>query len=129
MARRSVLICLIGLGLLSVSGLALAQQDADRLSGYWKKIGESVYMKIVNTNGVYEAEMVRNDWSPELVGSSIFSDATQVGNRSNRWEGVAGADPSGSAKMRITPSGELTIRLRPGGRSKWEQSEHVEKRR
>jgi len=65
-------LCLLVLGLASGLNVALAQQGDDPLNGYWKQVGESVYIVITLSEGGYEAEVMRNDWAPGLVGTKIF---------------------------------------------------------
>ena len=109
----------------------LAQESGDLLSGYWKQEADSVYIKVVNSNGVYEAEMIRNDWAPALVGTMYFENAVAVEGRNNRWVGVSsikGSDDPARATLRVNRSGVLSTRLRPGGRARWLRSEPIEKR-
>jgi len=121
--------CFIILGLMGGLEAAIAQESDDRLGGYWKKKGASVYIKVVNNEGVYEAEIVRNDWFPGLVGTRFFHNV--VPGKKNRWVGevdIPDSEKTGKATLRIKASGELASRLRPGGSAIWLRSEPVEKR-
>jgi len=113
------------------SSLVAAQQDGDSLTGYWKQKGESFYIKVDESEGGMNAEVVRNDWSPGLVGTSFFSKVVPVDGKKDRWVGEAPnpkSSKSGKATMRINREGYLSVRLRPGGRSMWVRSEAIEKR-
>ncbi len=116
--------------LLVPSAFAVAQQG-ESIEGYWKQQGESFYIKIVNADGRMNAEIVRNDWAPGLVGTTLFSNAVAVDGKKGRWAGEAPNPKSsraGKATLRMYRSGELSVRLKPGGRSMWKRSEAVEKR-
>ena len=116
--------------LLVPSAYAVAQQD-ESIVGYWKQQGESFYIKIDNADGRMNAEIVRNDWSPGLVGTILFSNVVAVDGKKGRWTGEApnpNSSRTGKATLRMNRDGELSIRLRPGGRSIWKRSEAVEKR-
>jgi len=116
--------------LLAPSAYAVAQQD-ESIEGYWKQKGESFYIKIDNADGRMNAEIVRNDWSPGLVGTTFFSNIVAVDGKKGRWAGEApnpNSSRAGKATLRMSRDGELSVRLRPGGRSIWKRSEAVEKR-
>ena len=121
--------CFTVLCILAFSAGVQAQDTDDKLSGYWKHEKESIYIKVVNNDGIYEAEMVRNDWSPHLVGTRTFQNAVQ--SKSNRWTGEAeilDSDEMAKVSLRLSGNRQLTIRLRPGGRTVWERSEPIQKR-
>lgn len=111
---------------------SIAQESADSLTGYWKQKSDSVYIQVVMSDGAYEAEMVRNDWAPGLVGSKYFYNVVAVEDKKNRWAGeskIEGSSRSGKATLRLRRSGELTSKHKPGGKAVWVRSEPVEKRR
>jgi len=117
--------------LLSVPAALAVAQEEESIEGYWKQQGESFYIKIDNADGRMNAEVVRNDWSPGLVGTTYFSNVVAVQGKKGRWVGEApnpNSARAGKATLRVNRSGELSVRLRPGGRSKWKRSEAVEKR-
>ncbi|MBL4672849.1 MAG: hypothetical protein JKX81_11375 [Arenicella sp.] len=124
-------LCLLVLGLASGLNVALAQQGDDPLNGYWKQVGESVYIVITLSEGGYEAEVMRNDWAPGLVGTKIFENVLSVSNKKPRWAGdtfTVGSNESGKATLSLDRSGELRTRLKPGGRAKWKRTDPIEKR-
>ncbi|MFQ3246719.1 MAG: hypothetical protein ACI9SP_003373 [Arenicella sp.] len=98
---------LLVLGLASGLGVALAQQGDDPLNGYWKQVGESIYIEITLSESGYQAEVMRNDWSPVLVGTKIFENVLSVSKKRARWAGDAfseGSDAPGSATLSIDRS-------------------------
>ncbi len=112
------------------TAFAVAQQE-ESIEGYWKQQGESVYIKVDNKDGRMNAEVVRSDWAPGLVGTILFSDVVAVEGRKDRWAGETpnpNSSRAGKATLRVYRSGALSIRLKPGGRSMWTRSEAVEKR-
>jgi len=125
--------CLFLFGALGgLNAAAQENESADAISGYWKQEGASVYILVVNSDGVYEAEMIRNDWSPGLVGGKFFQNVVPSGKKGNRWVGdslVVGSDRAGKMTLRLRNSGKLSTRSRPGGRAVWQRSEPVEKRK
>lgn len=131
MARIWSNLCLIVFSLAGVSSTVLAQQSTDPLSGYWRQKEASVYLLVVNSGGRYEAEMIRNDWSPGLVGTKYFHNVVAVRGKSNSWAGatpISGSSQLGTATLNINRSGELRSRRKPGGRATWVRSEPIEKR-
>ena len=126
LSRYFALLCLI-----ACLKPALAQESGDLLSGYWKQEADSVYIKVVNSNGVYEAEMIRNDWAPALVGTMYLQNVVPVEGRDNRWIGessIKDSDDVARATLRVNRSGVLSTRLRPGGRARWLRTDPIEKR-
>lgn len=116
--------------LLVPSAFAVAQQG-DSIEGYWKQQGESFYIKIENADGRMNAEIVRNDWSPGLVGTTFFSNVVAVQGKKGRWTGETpnpNSSRAGKATLKMSSNGDLSVRLKPGGRSMWKRSEAVEKR-
>lgn len=110
---------------------ALAQQGDDPLIGYWKQVGESVYIEITLSGNGYEAQVMRNDWTPALVGTKIFGSVVSVSNKKPRWAGEAftlGSNEPGKANLSLDRSGQLRTRLKPGGRATWKRTDPVEKR-
>ena len=127
--RISKAICLIGLLVVFSLGSHGYAQD-DLLSGYWKQDGKSVYIKVINLDGVYHAEVIRDDWSPGLVGSTYFNNVTNSGKQ-GRWSGdapVFGEDRVLKATLKITRDDELSVKIRRGSKLLWLRSEEVEKR-
>lgn len=117
--------------LLVPSTFASAQQQSESIQGYWKQKGESFYIKIDNADGEMSAEVIRNDWAPGLVGTTFFSNILPVQGRKGRWAGEApnpNSSRAGKATIRMTRDGEMSVRLRPGGRSVWRRTDAVEKR-
>ena len=116
---------------LALSGAgSLAHAQKGLLDGYWKQKGKSVYIKVVNLDGVYHAEVVRDDWSPGLVGSMYFSNVETTG-KPGRWAGeapVVGTDRIAKATLKLTRDDELSVRIRRGTKLLWVRSEPVEKR-
>lgn len=130
MVTKWLSLCLIVVALSSGLNVALAQQSDDPLNGYWKQVGESVYIQITRSDDGYQAEVIRNDWAPGLVGSKLFKNVVSVSNKKPRWAGdtiINGSEISGEATVRINRSGELSTRLKPGGRATWERSQPVKK--
>jgi len=130
MIRMVLRACLFLVGL--TGGLnAVAQDGSYSLSGYWKQERASVYIHVVDVDGIYEAEMIRNDWSPGLVGTKIFQNVVVSEKRTNRWSGEsvdAASGRIGKASLRINRDGKLRSRLRPGGNAVWVRSGAIEKR-
>jgi hypothetical protein len=123
--------CLLVLGLACGLNVALAQQGDDPLNGYWKQVGESIYIEITLSENGYEAEVMRNDWAPGLVGTKIFENVLSVSKKKLRWAGdaiIVGSDESGKATLNLDRSGELKTRFKPGGRAKWVRTDPIEKR-
>lgn len=124
--------CLVVTGLIAGLGTAVAQDEvsADPLAGYWKQKNDlSFNILIVNSDGVYDAEIIRSDWSPGLIGTKLFRDV--VSTKKNRWAGEAdiiGSSRIAKVSLRIKRSGELTTKVRPGDSIIWLRSEPVEKR-
>ncbi len=115
------------------SGLNAVAQDssANSLNGYWKQEGASVYIRVVDNEGIFEAEVIRNDWSPGLVGTKLFQNVVVSEKRNDRWSGEsvdAASGRVGKASLRINRDGKLRSRLRPGGSAIWMRSEPIEKR-
>jgi len=124
-------LCLLVIGLASSLNVVLAQQGDDPLIGYWKQVGESVYIEITLSESGYQAEVMRNDWTPALVGTKLFENVVSVSNKKPRWAGevfTVGSDESGKANLSLDRSGQLKTKLRPGGRATWERTDPVEKR-
>lgn len=130
--------CLLTVGIVSlsliVSGIfstVIAQEEASPLLGFWRQKGDSVYIHVTETEGIINAEIVRNDWSPGLVGEMVFQELTA--GKKNRWEGKAfilGSDKLGKVKVTLKKNEVLETSVRPGPRKKfqWVRSEPVEKR-
>ena len=131
MTNKWSIFFLVVVSLLSSLNTVFAQQSADMLSGYWKHKQESIYIQVVNLDGRYEAEIVRNDWVPGLVGTKFFHNVVEVENKKNRWAGesaIQGSNNSGRATLNINRAGELRSKRKPGGRITWVRSDPVEKR-
>jgi len=114
---------------LALSAMPAHTQDQS-LDGYWKQKGKSVYIKVDVSEGVYQAEIVRDDWSPGLVGSLYFNNVVSTG-KPERWAGeapIVGSDRTAKATLRITRDGELSVKIRRGSKLLWARSEAVEKR-
>lgn len=122
---------LIVIGLVSGLGAVAAQDNdsADPLTGYWQKDDDlSFYIHVVKSDGVYAAEVIRSDWSPRLIGTQFFRDV--VSTKKNRWAGEAdsiGSDRIAKVSLRISRSGDLSTRLRPGGNQVWVRGESTTK--
>ena len=110
---------------MSTITVAQDEEGSDPLAGSWRKKDDlSFFILIANTDGVYEAEIIRSDWSPGLIGTQFFRDVVNV--KKNRWTGEAdvfGSDRTAKVSIKISRSGELTTRLRPGGSVVWVRSE------
>jgi hypothetical protein len=131
MVIRWKTLCLLVIGLASSFNIALAQQGDDPLIGYWKQVGESVYIEITLSESGYEAQVMRNDWTPALVGTKIFENAVSVSNKKPRWAGEAftvGSNEPGKANLNLDRSGQLKTKLKPGGRATWKRTDPIEKR-
>lgn len=117
--------------LLAVPSAYAVAQQTESIEGYWKQQGESFYIRIDSEDGRMNAEVVRNDWAPGLVGTTFFSNVVAVQGKKGRWTGEApnpNSSRAGKATLKMNRSGELSVRLKPGGRSMWKRSEAVEKR-
>lgn len=118
-------VALIGLVAVSATSVAQVEDSADPLSGSWRKKEDlSFFILIANKDDVYEAEIIRSDWSPGLVGAQFFRDVVNV--KKNRWTGQADlfqSDRIAKVSLKISRSGELTTRLRPGGSVVWVRDE------
>ena len=127
MSYRWLCYCFVVVGLFTALGAAIAQDEVsdDPLAGYWRKKDDlSFFILVANVDGVYEAEVISSDWSPGLVGTKFFRDVVNV--KKNRWAGEAdiiGSDRVAKVSIKISRSGELTTRLRPGGSVVWERDE------
>ncbi len=127
MSDRWLRYCFVVIGLVATLGTAIAQDEVstDPLAGYWRKKDDlSFYILIANVDGVYEAEIIRSDWSPGLVGTKFFRDVVSV--KKNRWTGEAdifGSDRTAKVSIKISRSGELNTRFRPGESVVWVASE------
>lgn len=123
-------LCLIVVAIVSGLSVATAQQSDNPLHGYWKQVGASVYIEVTSSEGGYQAEVIRNDWAPALVGTQLFKNVVSISNKKPRWAGdtiVNGSKVAGEATLRIGRSGELSTWLKPGGRAKWTRSEPIKK--
>ena len=124
------MLCLIGCMDIALAQSSELTEGTDPLIGYWKQEQKSVYIHVVNVDGSYQAEMVRNDWAPGLVGTMFFQNVVEV--KSNRWAGdghIEGSDRLAKASLKMNRAGtKLTTRHKPGGSKNWERSEPVEKR-
>lgn len=114
----------------SVSTLTVAQEVSPIL-GYWKQNGSSVYIHVTEENGVINAEMIRNDWNPGMVGQVVFQELTA--SKKNKWEGNAlltNSSELGVVQISLRRGEELTTRVKPGTskRIKWDRTDPVEKR-
>ena len=124
--------CLFAIGLIVSLSSAVAQEvvTADPLAGYWKQKNDlSFTILVVNSEGLYDAEILRSDWSPGLIGTKFFRDVKNT--KKNRWEGEAdriGSEKTARVTIKVNRAGELSTRLRPGGSTIWVRSEPVEKR-
>lgn len=131
MTRIKVQICLILFASFIYSHACFAQQNKDSISGYWKQEGASVYIHVVETGSSYQAEIVRNDWAPALVGTLYFRNAVPDSKRKKRWIGESlspNSDQVVKANLRLSPSGILKARFKPGGRTSWQKTQPIEKR-
>jgi len=127
--RTSVAFCVLGLVVLFNVGLPAYAQD-NSLVGYWKQQGKSVYIKVTSSDEVYQAEVIRDDWSPGLVGSTYFNNVTNSGKQ-GRWSGDApifGSDRVLKATLKITRDDELSVKIRRGSKLLWVRSEAIEKK-
>lgn len=114
----------------TISTIAVAQQESPLL-GYWKQKGDSVYIHITKEDGVINAEMIRNDWNPGMVGKMVFQELTAA--KKNKWEGsavVSGSSKLGVVKISLKQGEELSTRVRPGPskKVKWGRTGPLEKR-
>lgn len=127
MVKKWLRYCFVLVGLVVVSATSVAQVEdgTDPLAGSWRKKEDlSFFIRIVNKDGVYEAEIVRSDWSPGLIGTQFFRDVVNV--KKNRWAGEADlleSNRKARVSIKISRSGELTTRLRPGGSVVWVRGE------
>jgi hypothetical protein len=128
--KYSLLLVLGMVATLSVS-LPINAQESDSLLGYWKEKGASVYIHISETDGVINAEMIRNDWAPGLVSEKVFQGL--IPGKKNKWTGAAliiGSDEMGVVTVSMKGGKELSTKVKPGRskRIKWVRSEPMEKR-
>ncbi|MFT6408448.1 MAG: hypothetical protein ACJAQ6_001867 [Arenicella sp.] len=96
-----------------------------------EKNSESIYIQIVSSDTIYEAEIISNDWAPGLVGRKLFENVVRVSNKKLRWVGGVSRAESrriGKATLKIARSGILSTNLRPGGSAKWTRTDPIEKR-
>ena len=124
-------LCIVVFSLVGASSSVIAQQNTDQLSGYWRQKEASVYIQVVNSGGSYEAEIVRNDWEPGLVGTKLFHNVVAERDKKNSWAGntpISGSSQLGTTTLKMNRSGELRSRHKPGGRATWVRSEPIEKR-
>lgn len=113
---------------LTVSSPAVAQESASIL-GFWKQSKDSIYIHIIQEEGKIYAEMVRNDWSPGLVGKQVFQNL--IKGKKNKWTGdayIAGKDKLSSVSISIDANDELTTKVKRKKKFQWVRTEAIEKR-
>lgn len=118
------------IGILTTSISANAQESASIL-GFWKQRIDSVYIEVTEIDGVINAEIVRNDWAPGLVGKIVFQELTS--GKKNKWTGQAyiiGSDKMGVVSVSLKGNEELTTKVKPGRtkKIKWLRTDAIEKR-
>jgi hypothetical protein len=128
---KYTLLLLLGMIAVLSTSVPVKAQESDSLIGFWKQKGASVYIQISETDGVINAEMIRNDWAPGLVSQNIFQNLTP--GKKNRWTGDAllvGSDEMGTVSVSMKDGQELTTKVKPGRtkKIKWSRSEAMEKR-
>lgn len=124
---------LLSLGAMTAvsTSMPVNAQESDSLLGFWKQEKQSVYIQITEVDGVINAEMIRNDWSPGLVSKNVFQNLTP--GKKNKWQGdaiIVGSDEMGTVNVSLKRGQELTTKVKPGRtkKIKWSRSEPMEKR-
>lgn len=131
MVRKWSLISMLWLGLIGGDNVAMAQDSADSLAGFWRQKGASIYIEIIDKDGALEAEMVRNDWEPGLVGKFVFKNVVWI--KKNKWKGDGYYPKSskvGTMSLTLGRTGDLSSVLKPGrgNKHKWIRTDPIEKR-
>lgn len=115
--KNCIVSCVLLLFLTAV--LPATAQDSDPLLGQWRQKKDSVYINITQSNGVISAQMVRNDWSPGLIGKVVFNEIMPA--KKNKYIGQAylvGSDDDGVVNISLKGSNKMTTRVKPGSNKK-----------
>lgn len=113
---------------LGASTMVIAQ-ESDSILGFWKQKTDSVYINIKQEDGKIHAEMIRNDWSPGLVGIQIFQNLTT--NKKNKWTGsayVIGETELDDVSVSFKGGNEFSSKVKRQKKIKWVRTDPIEKR-
>ncbi|GHA20226.1 hypothetical protein GCM10008090_32720 [Arenicella chitinivorans] len=81
--------------------VATAQADVQDLLDYWRLDEDSIFIQFVEAEQGLEASVIRSDWSPGLVGHTMF-EALNYDADKKAWLGVANSlDNDGRIEVQL----------------------------